>query len=99
MRLIWSPEAEKDLEGIWSYLAQQSSIARADARAGMIIAACDRLSEWPMSGRRRDNIRPGLRSVPVVPDVIFYRVAAQCVEIVRIIDGRRDIEAEFADKP
>jgi len=87
------------LDKIWNYLASEASVARADEMARKIVAGCSQLSDWPMSGRNRDNIAPGLRSIPAAPHVIFYRVAGQTVEIVRVIDGRRDIEAEFADMP
>jgi len=31
------------------------------------------------------------------PHVVFYRVVGEEAEIVRVIDGRRDIERVFAD--
>jgi len=49
-------------------------------------------------GRARDEVRPGLRSVVANPHVIFYRVTAdEIAQIVRVIDGRRDIDAVFDD--
>jgi plasmid stabilization system protein ParE len=35
--------------------------------------------------------------VVATPHVVFYRVVADEVEIVRVIDGRRDIDQIFAD--
>jgi toxin ParE1/3/4 len=40
----------------------------------------------------------GLRSVAVEPHVIFYRVTRSAVEIVRVLHGRRDVEAVFAEE-
>jgi toxin ParE1/3/4 len=39
---------------------------------------------------------PGVRSMPVHPYVVFYRVRNEAVEIVRVIHGRRDIGTIFA---
>jgi toxin ParE1/3/4 len=50
----------------------------------------------PYSGRPRDNLLPGVRSMPVHPYVVFYRVRNEAVEIIRVIHGRRDIGAIFA---
>jgi toxin ParE1/3/4 len=55
------------------------------------------LEEHPLAGRARDEIRPGLRSVLVSPHVIFYRVRGDIAQIIRILDGRRDVEDIFAD--
>jgi toxin ParE1/3/4 len=54
-----------------------------------------RLSEHAFVGRPRDELTPGLRSVLVHPHVIFYRVADERVEIVRVLHQRRDLEAIF----
>ncbi|HEY6701211.1 MAG TPA: hypothetical protein VI137_10450 [Pseudolabrys sp.] len=37
----------------------------------------------------------GLRSVVAENYVIFYRAERERILIVRVVDGRRDIEAEF----
>jgi toxin ParE1/3/4 len=55
------------------------------------------LEEHPLAGRARDEIRPELRSVSVNPHVVFYRVSDDTAQIIRILDGRRDIEDIFAD--
>jgi toxin ParE1/3/4 len=38
---------------------------------------------------------PELRSVLVLPYVVFYRVTELSVEIVRVLHGRRDLDAIF----
>ncbi|MBC8020073.1 MAG: type II toxin-antitoxin system RelE/ParE family toxin [Methyloceanibacter sp.] len=50
-------------------------------------------ARWPHARRNQ----PGLRSVLVSPHVIFYRVRGDIAQIIRILDGRRDIEDIFAD--
>jgi toxin ParE1/3/4 len=99
LRIVWSTDADTDLEQIWNYLAQQASVARADDQIHKIVGACRQLSDWPLSGQARDTLIPGMRSVVSAPYVIFYRVGFDAVEIVRVLHGRRDIEAVFTEEP
>jgi len=38
---------------------------------------------------------PELRSLLILPYVVFYRITELSVEIVRILHGRRDLDAIF----
>ena len=96
--VIWSPEARSDLEEIWSYYAQVAGRATADNIARNIGRACIMLEEHPLAGRARDELRRGLRSITVRPHVVFYRITDNDPEIVRVLDGRRDIDRIFADE-
>jgi toxin ParE1/3/4 len=96
--VVWSPEAEWDLIEIWGYWAREASIEVADNQLRGIDRAWERLEDWPFSSRARDELLPGLRSLAVHPNVIFYRVRDDHVEIVRVIDGRRDIDRIFAEQ-
>lgn len=93
----WSPEAIDDLSDIWNYYAGVAEAATADAIIDTIRAACRLLDEHPFAGRTREEIRPGIRCVVASPHVVFYRVIEDRAEIVRVLDGRRDIEEIFAD--
>ena len=95
--LFWSPESEQDLLDIWTYSARKWSLETADKRLEAINASCDRLRQSPFSGRGRDELRRGLRSVVVHPHVVFYRVIGTNVDIVRVLDGRRDLDTIFAE--
>jgi plasmid stabilization system protein ParE len=88
-RLVWSPEARNDLASIFDYLETHASTVIAERKSREIENAARRLVEWPLTGRPRPTLRSGLRSWPVP------RVSATSVEIVRVIDGRRDIDAIF----
>jgi toxin ParE1/3/4 len=96
--LVWSPESEQDLLDIWTYSARTWSLETANKRLEAIYASCGQLTQWPFSGRARDEIRRGLRSVVIHPHVVFYRVDMN-VEIVRVLEGHRDLVAIFADHP
>ena len=43
-------------------------------------------------GRARPEIAPDLRSTLVRPYVLFYQVAGDLVQIVRILHGNRDLK-------
>jgi toxin ParE1/3/4 len=60
------------------------------------LAATALIEEHPFAGRARDEVRPGLRSFAAAPHVVFYRVIEDRPEIVRVLDGRQDIEERFA---
>jgi toxin ParE1/3/4 len=55
------------------------------------------ISEHPLSGRAREEIRPGLRSFATGPHIVFYRIEQARPQIVRVLDGRQDIEDIFAE--
>jgi toxin ParE1/3/4 len=94
-----SPQADEDLVEIWGYLVREASDRAADRQLHEIDAACTTLKAWPYSGRKRDDLLAGMRSVPVHPYILFYRIQGDAVEIVRVLHGRRDIAAIFANSP
>jgi toxin ParE1/3/4 len=62
----------------------------------------DLLADNPHLGVHRPDIRPGLRMLVERPCLLLYRTepegpaeAVQALEIVRIVDGRRDLRAVF----
>lgn len=55
------------------------------------------MTYFPRRGTPRDEIMPGLRSIPFERRAtIFYRVGEEEVEIVHILYRGRDIERAFA---
>lgn len=97
--VLWSPEALSDLSDIWDYYVQVAGRHTADGIVRGIGEACVLLEEHPFAGRARNEVRPGLRSIAASPHVVFYRVNADVAEIVRVLDGRRDLEDIFAHEP
>jgi toxin ParE1/3/4 len=92
----WSPEAEQDLLAIWNYVAREASPDVADEQLRSLDRACEALAQWPHSGRARDELFRGVRSIAVEAYVVFYRVEDSAIEIVRILHGRRDVDAIFS---
>ena len=86
--------AEADLDGIWWHVAEQSGDpAIAERLIESIATRFDTLSSHPRMGRVRNDLRRGLRSHPVGNYLIFYRIVARDVLILRVLHGRRDIRA------
>jgi len=71
--------------------------AQADDFIDLIDAKFQNLSRQPGLGRRREGVVAGLRSFPVGRYVIFYLQVQDCLQIVRILHGARDLDAVFAD--
>jgi toxin ParE1/3/4 len=89
-----APAAEAELDDIWHYIATESrSIEIADRVVDSIADRFLLVASHPHIGRRRDeDLRPGLRSVPVGEYVIIYRVEDDGVLILHVVRGSRDIE-------
>ena len=97
LQLVWSPEADADLLTIWSWGARHFSPDTADAHLRDIQRAARNLTDFPHSGVERDQLVPGMRSIVVYPTVLFYRIEGQSIDIVRVVDGRRNLAAFFSN--
>jgi plasmid stabilization system protein ParE len=51
-----------------------------------------------MLGRERPDLLPNIRSIVVYPTILFYRAGDEAVEIVRVVDGRRNLAAIFREE-
>jgi toxin ParE1/3/4 len=96
LQLVWSPEAEADLLTIWRWGATHFTPDVADAHLRDIQHAARNLIDFPYSGVKRDQIVSNIRSVVVYPTVIFYRIGTKSIDIVRVVDGRRNLAAFFS---
>ncbi|MHB8502605.1 MAG: type II toxin-antitoxin system RelE/ParE family toxin [Candidatus Acidiferrales bacterium] len=89
-----SPRASADLIEIWSYIADDS-VANADVFIDKLNETMQLLARQPGSGRRREELAPGIQGFSFGRYIIFYRVLTSAVEIVRVLHGARDIENIF----
>jgi toxin ParE1/3/4 len=94
-KLIWAPQARRDLIDIWKYFAKAASAETADNLLRQINLAVDRVSRHPLSGRPRDDIGHGLRSILVHPHVVIYQVTDVTLEVARILHERQDIPTAY----
>jgi toxin ParE1/3/4 len=94
---IWSPLATADVVDIWERVWLATSAVVADKQLQEIFRVCFLLGGWPQFGKARDDVRKGVRSVRAGRYVVFYRVTRSAIEIVRVLDERRDIDSVFED--
>ena len=93
------PLAEKDLDHIWDYIEEQSSSqVQAANFLRQLFIKLETLAQSPYIGRTRDELLPGLRSFPFKNYLIFYFPLTRGIDVVRVLDGRRDIERIFQDE-
>ncbi len=99
--VVISPAAESDLEDIWAVIAAEnpSAATRLLRKIGLQI---DRLATQPRLGPRRRDIRPATRMLVVSPYLILFETHPDTdegpvreVEIIRVVDGRRDLAQLF----
>jgi toxin ParE1/3/4 len=97
--ILWSPEALDDIDHLWDYYARAVGPVTADKIIREIAKLVTTIHSFPLAGRARDDIRAGLRSLAAPPQIVFYRLNQDQPEIVRVLDGRQDIEEIFSDDP
>jgi toxin ParE1/3/4 len=85
--------ARADLDSIWTYIAADNGKA-ADALLDRIGTVYEMLVRNPLAGRRRPDLGEDLHSFAVGNLVIFYRPRSYGIEVVRVIHGRQDIDAD-----
>lgn len=90
MRIRRLPRAIRDVDDIWLHIAADDPAA-ATRLVERLAAGVARLAEFPESGRARPEIGAGARSVPIGSYLVLYRLNGDCVDIVRVIHGAREI--------
>jgi len=91
VRVTWSPRARRELDAQQHHIARDQPAA-ANRIAARIVAATDRLAEYPLYGRAAQwDARHRLRELPVAgtPYVVLYTIdtSADEVIIVRVVHG------------
>lgn len=101
VKLFWTPRARADVKKIYLDIGREQP-ASAEGYLQRIRAKVERLASHPRLGERRPEIYPSVRMLVEAPYVILYETipdsdegALEVVEIVRIVDGRRDLKALF----
>jgi toxin ParE1/3/4 len=93
-RYILSPEAKEDLREIREYLVSQGGRRLARYVLQEIRAAFRLLASRPEAGHLRQDLTPlPVKFWPVFSYLIVYDPAARPLAIVRVLHGRRDVEA------
>jgi toxin ParE1/3/4 len=88
MRLLLSDKARA------GYL-EERSLGAASTFIKRINANFENLVRFPFIGRERSNLAPGLRCLVVGLHLLFYTIETDEIMVVRVIDGRMDVDEEF----
>jgi toxin ParE1/3/4 len=101
IRLIYTRRAEDELRDIWRYIAEDNEPA-ADRLLLAIDKKIDLLRDHPRLGPRRTDIAESARVLIEGHFLILYEThpdreegLVEVVEIVSIVDGRRDLTDLF----
>lgn len=94
--VVWTPAAEQDLENIFLHIGREQQSPRAAARVIRdIVEKADTYAAEPLLAMIRHEFGPSIRAFYVHRYVIFYRAAAQGIEVIRVIHGSRDMFRVF----
>lgn len=97
LHLRFTPFAQANFRHLLAESEQTWGIRRAETYEDEIFATLDVIRQHPDVGFPRPDIASGCRSHPVKAHVIFYRVAGNSLEILRILHKRQRAEAQFDD--
>jgi toxin ParE1/3/4 len=94
------PRAEEDIVETVTWLRENASPRVAVEFVDALERTVTLLSRHPLAGSPMVGTRlqiPGLRSLPIpeTPYLVFYLGRAERVEIIRVLHGRRDIDARL----
>ena len=90
---VLSSDADRDLDDIWEYIAQDS-VDAADRWIAKLFDAFEALGETPGMGHKREDLTQyPVLFFPVGSYLIIYRTKPLPVEIVAVTRGSRDIPA------
>lgn len=95
--VLLSATAERDLEEIYRYIAENDSVANADRVLAGIEEACSRLTRLPNRGNVPNELSllgiTEYREVHFKPYRVIYRVMKKAVVVYCVLDGRRDMQS------
>jgi toxin ParE1/3/4 len=95
-RVVFSPQAKRDLQKIADYIAIDNP-DRAVTFIEEIEERCLRLGEFPRSARPFPELGTNAHILPFGNYVILYRDLADEVSIERVVHGARDILVLISD--
>lgn len=99
-QVIYSSEARADLLELETYIASHDGEARAELILDRLDETIATLAYMPGMGRPRPYLHRDARIFPVSPWIIVYTPLPDLdgILVVRVVDGRRDLNAVFLAK-
>lgn len=96
--VVYSPRASQQLTDLYLWIAETSGFPdRAEGYVSAILDYCDGLTEFPMIGLARDDLRSGLRTIGFRRRIVIaFAVHEAAVETHGIYYGGQDLESRIA---
>ncbi|MES3100006.1 type II toxin-antitoxin system RelE/ParE family toxin [Sphingomonas faeni] len=89
MKIRRLPQAIRDVDDIWLYIARHDPDA-ATRLVARLVSSVARLADFPESGPARPEVGIGARSITVGNYLVLYRVERDSVDIVRVVHSARE---------
>ena len=89
--VTYSKLADRDLDEIWDYIAQDS-IFQADRLWQRMKEKLEYLAKWQTIGRPRPEFTKGCRSFPFGNYCFYFRPTDSGIEVLRILHSARDLD-------
>ena len=96
MPVIMTPLAERDLESIGDFIAEDNPV-RAISFVAELRAQCIKIAKGPQSYRLRHELGNGIRACAYGNYVIFFTANKAQLTIARVLHGAMDIPVRFSD--
>lgn len=95
-RLVFEARVACDLAEIQRFIGRDSPVD-AERFIVRLEGQCRKIAMAPFLGRARDELGPGIRSLPFGRYVILYRASRDEVLVVAVIHGARDVARALAE--
>ncbi|WP_250516591.1 type II toxin-antitoxin system RelE/ParE family toxin [Caballeronia sp. INDeC2] len=94
---VFTPAAVYDLDGIWNYTFDEWGPAQVERYLRMIQDTVVGLGKGTQRSLSVEDIRAGYRKALVGMHVLFFKDAADTIEIVRILHQQTDLSAHLGE--
>jgi toxin ParE1/3/4 len=82
--VVFTPRATRQLAELYRYIADDNGEVLADGFVSRIVDSCTALSTFPEIGRKRDDVRPNLRTKAFGRRVMIAFLVNQLTDTVAI---------------
>lgn len=87
--------AESDIEEIFDHTEYEFGQKQALLYLKGIKTVFIKLMDYPELGRKREELKKGLRAIPAGEHIVFYEILKDKIRIVRVLHSKRDIPKYF----
>ncbi|MDR5767286.1 MULTISPECIES: type II toxin-antitoxin system RelE/ParE family toxin [unclassified Caballeronia] len=93
---VFTPAAVQDLDGIWDYTFEKWGPAQAERYLRMIQDTVIGLGKGRQRSLSAEHVRPGYRKALVGMHVLFFKEAADTIQILRVLH-QMDLPAHLGE--